>query len=84
MTHKESAQAMRPLAELQPIPLREWTADELAALRRARVLLRRTHSRTKSSQPPGYVVNDHDAIDLDLLDGEARERLRQELQPRRA
>ena len=70
---------MRPLAELQPIPLREWTADELAALRRARVPLRRTHSRTESRQPPGYVVNDHDALDLDLLDGEARARLHREL-----
>ena len=78
------AQVMRPLAQLQAVPLREWTADELAALRRARVPLRRTTTRTPTDRPPGYVLNDHDALDLDTLDEASLNRLRQELQPRRA
>ena len=71
---------MRPLTELHPIPLREWTADELAALRRARVPLRRTTTRTPIDRPPGYVLNDHDALNLDTLDEASLIRLRRELQ----
>ena len=59
---------MRPLCELRTVPLREWTADELTALRSARVMLRRTTTRTPISRPPGYVLNDHDALDMRLLD----------------
>jgi len=70
---------MRPLAQLQAVPLREWTADELAALRRARVPLRRTTTRTPIDRPPGYVLHDHDALDLDLLSADDRVRLSAQL-----
>ena len=31
-------------------------------------MLRRTTTRTPISRPPGYVLNDHDALDMRLLD----------------
>ena len=66
---------MRPLCELQTMPLRKWTADELAALRRARIPLRRTITRTLIKRPPGYVLNDRDELDMGLLDAAQEARL---------
>ncbi len=66
---------MRPLEYLCSLPLREWTADELNALRQARVRLHRRHSRTKADNAKGYVVNDHDELRLDILDANELRRL---------
>lgn len=66
---------MRSLEILQAIPLRQWTGDELGALRRARIPLRRTTTRRATRYPPFYVMIDCDTFDLDILDGEAWKRL---------
>ena len=66
---------MRSLDILQAIPLRQWTVEELGALRRARIPLRRTTTRRATRFPPFYVLIDCDGFDSDILDGKAWERL---------
>ena len=70
---------IRPLEYLCSLPLREWTADELHALRQARVRLHRRYSRTKSSNATGYVLNDHDVLYIDRLSPNELERLQKAL-----